>query len=369
MPDSPVINDSDEFIPMPTPGGVIRQEAAEELTPVPFQFSDIRALAARILKRAQEQAQQKLDAARSQIAAMEKEASEKAYKEAFPKGEADGFAKGKKEGKAAGEAEVKKAIETEKANFQANTAPTTSLLEQMAAIINEHRQELAAQAEADLLLLAMDIAKRLLGHELSINADAIKPLANEAIGLVTDRTSVQMRINPEDYRILHEEIPNLKNIFPDLGALHLEADATIERGGLIAATREAEVDMRLATRLAAFEEAILGFSGKEAEAPWAKIDPDEAAKELAAMEKAKQAAQTSQFALPPAEEQANEEPPSETLGDTAAETRPGQEAAPEKAEKEPENTAPADEAPETVSEDNADPKLENNSETAPEKQG
>ena len=47
MPDSPVINDSDDFTPMPLPGGVVRQEQADDLTPVPFQFSDIRALAAR----------------------------------------------------------------------------------------------------------------------------------------------------------------------------------------------------------------------------------------------------------------------------------------------------------------------------------
>lgn len=301
MPDSPVVNDSDDFTPMPLPGGVVHRDDAEELTPIPFQFSDIRALAARILKRAQEQAQQKLEAARTQIAALEKEAQDKAYKEAFPKGEKDGFAKGEAEGRAAGKAEVEKAVAAEKTAFRQNTGPVTAMLEQLALAINEQRQALIAQAEADLLLLAMDLAKRLVGHELSVDMNAIRPLAHEAISLVTDRSSLVMRVNPDDLKVMEEELPNLKIAFPDLGAVHLEADVAVERGGLVVTTREAEVDMRLAIRLAAFEEAILGFSGKEAEAPWNGIDPAEAERELAAVEAAKAAArQASHFELSPA---------------------------------------------------------------------
>ena len=300
MPESPVFNDSDEFTSMPLPTGVVSAEEASELTPIPFQFSDIQALAARILKRAQEQAQQKLEAARKQIAALEKEAEAKAYKEAFPKGEKEGFAKGEADGKAAGKAEVDKAVATEKSAFRQNTGPVVSVLEQLAVSINQERHSIVAQAEADLLLLAMDIAKRLIGRELTLDADAIRPLANEAIGLVTDRSNLILRINPGDIRVLEEELPNLRTAFPDLGPLKLEPDAAIERGGLIVASREAEVDMRLAIRLAAFEEAILGYSGKDAEAPWNGRDPEEAAQELAAIEAARAAAnEASHFALPP----------------------------------------------------------------------
>lgn len=299
MADSPVLDESEEFIPMPLPGGVVRQEEADELTPVPFQFSDIRALAAKILKRAQEQAQQKLEAARTQIAALEKEAQDKAYQEGLAKGEKAGFTKGETEGKAASAAEIKKAVEAERSSFQKNTAPVATMLEQLANAINEQRQIIIAQAEGDLLLLAIDLAKRLVGRELSLDREAIRPIANEAIGLVTDRSSILVRVNPDDLKVMEDDLPSLKNYFPDLGAVHLEADPSVERGGIIAATREAEVDMRLATRLAAFEEAILGFSGKDAEAPWDRVDPAEAERQLAAIEAAKAAArQASPFSLP-----------------------------------------------------------------------
>ena len=41
MDDSPVINDSDaEFIPMPTPNRVVRQNQGDRLDAVPFEFDN-----------------------------------------------------------------------------------------------------------------------------------------------------------------------------------------------------------------------------------------------------------------------------------------------------------------------------------------
>ncbi len=288
MDDSPVINDSDEFVPMrppreaitlPTePGAVIKMSEVrdpERLDSVPFEFADIRALAQRILKRAQEQGQAKLDGARKQVAAMEKEAADKAYREAFPKGEKEGYEKGLKDGAAESEKKIKDAISAEKDALRKNAAPTSTVLQQIIDALNASKQQLVAQAEGDLLLLALDLAKRLVGHELSVDPEAVRPLATECISLVTERSDITVRAHPEDCAVLKEITPELKSAFTDLGTLRIIPDPSVERGGIVAATREAEVDMRLATRLAAFEEVILGFSGEAAVAPWSAI-PEEA---------------------------------------------------------------------------------------------
>ncbi len=313
--DSSVVTDSpEEFVPLspprtavmlPTaPGGVIHMAPKQDpvrLDSVPFEFADIRALAQRILKRAQEQGQAKIESARKQVAAMEKEASDKAYKEAFPKGQEEGYAKGLKEGAAESEKKIQAAIAAEKESLRQNAAPTSGVLQQIIDALNASRQQLMAQAEGDLLLLALDLAKRLVGHELSVDPESVRPLAVECIGLVTDRTSITVRANPEDCRVLEEVVPELKTMFTDMGALHVVPDASIERGGIVAATREAEVDMQLATRLSAFEEVILGFSGEDAVAPWSRI-PEEA---IAA---AKAANAESPYSLPPAEDETGGEP-------------------------------------------------------------
>ncbi len=285
--DSPVHEPSDEFVPMatpsapaaagrmPTPNQVLHLSAKDKrLDTVPFEFADIRALAQRILKRAQEQGQAKLDSARKQVEAMEKAAYDKAYKEAFSKGQQEGFAKGEKDGRAEAQTQINEAIEAEKEALRSHVAPVAETLQQIADAFTAAKDQLMAQAEGDLLMLALDLAKRLVNHELSVNPEAVKPLALECIGLVTDRTTLTVRVNPEDKEVMDEYYPDLKLIFPDLGPVIIQADPTVERGGIMAATREAEVDMRLATRLAAFEEVILGVSGDDAVPPWGAIPED-----------------------------------------------------------------------------------------------
>lgn len=299
---SPVYNNSADFVPMPTPNQVVHMDRENaRLDAVPFEFADIRALAQRILKRAQEQGQAKIESARKQVAQMEKQAYDKAYKEAFEKGKEDGLKQGVKEGMAQSDQKVATAIEAEKESMRQNAAPVSGVLQELADAINSSRQQLLAQAEGDLLLLALDLAKRLVGHELSIDPEAIRPLAVECIDLVTDRTSIDVRVNPEDHNVMTEFYPELQTIFPDLGPVKIIPDPQIERGGLYAATRETEVDMRLATRLAAFEEVILGFSGDAAIPPWSQIPTD-------AIEAARAASAESAYSLPMGEEEPQQHP-------------------------------------------------------------
>jgi flagellar assembly protein FliH len=272
---SPVLDAGADFTPMPTPDQLVRPGSGDKLDTVPFEFADIRALAQRILKRATEKGQATMAAAQKQVAAMEKAAYDKAYADASEKALAEGAAKGEKAGMEQAEKRIQAAIESEKESLRQNAAPVTTVLEQLAGALDASRQQLIAQAEGDLLLLALDIAKRLVNHEISVDPEAIKPLALECIGLVTDRTSITAQVNPADFEVMQDFIPELKKAFPNMGALRIVPDESIERGGLMAMTREAEVDMRLATRLAAFEEAILGFSGEAAVAPWSRI-PEEA---------------------------------------------------------------------------------------------
>lgn len=274
-PPSPVLDAGADFTPMPTPDQLVPRSENDRLDAVPFEFADIRALAQRILKRATEKGQATIASAQKQVAAMEKAAYDKAYADASEKARKEGVAKGEKEGMAQAEQRIQAAIESEKESLRQNAAPVTTVLEQLVGVLDASRQQLVAQAEGDLLLLALDLAKRLVNHELSVDPESIRPLAAECIGLVTDRTAITARVNPADFEVMRDFIPGLQKAFPDMGALRIELDETMERGGLAAMTREAEVDMRLATRLAAFEEAILGFSGEEAVAPWSRI-PEEA---------------------------------------------------------------------------------------------
>lgn len=132
---------------------------------IPFQFADIKLMAAKMLKRANEQAQRKLRASEEQANEIEKSACE----DGFNKGKAEGFAKGEKGGLAAGE-------KASREDFRQKTMGVASALHNVLAELDERKVCLQAQAESDLLCLAMEIAKRERCYSVGHTANAGIPM-------------------------------------------------------------------------------------------------------------------------------------------------------------------------------------------------
>lgn len=215
--------------------------------PIPFNFEDVRAMAAKLLRVANDQAQRKLMAAEEQAQQIETAA----YQEGHDKGYGEGYPKGETEGRAAGDTAAREA-------FAAATETVTSNLTAMLSELETRKVELQAQAEADLLQLAMAIARRIVRHELSLRPDSILPTVNEAISLANDRSDLIVRVNPDDLTPIEQELPALRQAFTDLGKVHLEADPEMVRGGVCVVSNDGEVDMRLEEQLRAIEQALIG---------------------------------------------------------------------------------------------------------------
>ncbi len=229
------------------PDTLIPREAAEELKLARFELEDIQRLAHKMLQRAAEQAKRKLMAAEQQAQSIE----QAAYDSGFAKGESEGRAKGEAEGRAAGE----KAAREE---FAARTRGAAEALEKILAEVRERRIALHAEAEAGSLRLSLEIARHILRGEIKMNEETIKPLVREAIRLAISRRDLVLRLHPADAAAIQDEIPALRAAFLDLQAVRLETDPALERGSVIAASAEGEVDMRLSAQLAAIERALLG---------------------------------------------------------------------------------------------------------------
>ena len=214
---------------------------------IAFNVPDLKALAAKILRRANEVAQQKIQAAQQAVAQMEK----KALDDAAAKGYAEGVKRGESEGRAAGE----KAAREE---FQKNTAAVAGALQNALRDMAEKKIALQAEAEADLLRLAVEVARRIVRREVEVDARFAVPIVSEAIALTNNRSDLIVRINPADERVVKEELPGLRVLFNDMGRVELRADSGIEPGGAVVMSREGEVDMRLARQFRALELALVG---------------------------------------------------------------------------------------------------------------
>jgi flagellar biosynthesis/type III secretory pathway protein FliH len=106
------------------------------------------------------------------------------------------------------------------------------------------RQGVLRDAEASVVDLALAVAKRVIGQELSTHPDRVRALVREALDRVRRATHVRVRVHPEDAAELAVE------------GIEVVADASIERGGCIVQSDLGDVDARLDVRLDALRRAL-----------------------------------------------------------------------------------------------------------------
>ncbi len=229
------------------------QQSAD--APIAFQFQDVRILAAKILKRATDQANRKISAAGEQATQIE----QAAYDDGHQKGYKEGFAKGEDEGRAAGEAAARR-------EFLDRTGRTVEALETLLKELETRQIDLRSQAEADLMDLALAIARRIVRREIDLDPEYVLPAVREAIGLSTNRSDLTVRLHPDDMAVVEAELPELHSVFTDLGKVHPLADSSLARGEVRVVSMEGEIDLRLDQQFSAIELALLGKAGSSSRA-------------------------------------------------------------------------------------------------------
>ena len=115
-------------------------------------------------------------------------------------------------------------------------------------------------ATLDLRGLAVKIAEKLLGRTLALDPAAVVDLTTEALRHAGEPKAIRIRSNPDDLALLESGRPRLLDRARSAGALHLEGDASIERGGCIIESELGSVDARLSVQLDAIERALRGES-------------------------------------------------------------------------------------------------------------
>ncbi len=115
-------------------------------------------------------------------------------------------------------------------------------------------------AQSDLSKLAVRIAEKILGRELSLKPDAIIDVVATALEHVGDPRAVEIRVSPEDLQALEGGRPRLIDRLKEARSIALRADSNVPRGGCVIETELGVVDARLSTQLEAIEQALRGDS-------------------------------------------------------------------------------------------------------------
>jgi flagellar biosynthesis/type III secretory pathway protein FliH len=118
------------------------------------------------------------------------------------------------------------------------------------------RDERLAAAEADAVELGLEVARRLLGRSLALDAGAVRGAAEGALAAVRGRRRATLRLHPAAAQALARESGPLAALAA-LPAVEVVADPALGPGDAVVETEAGAVDGRLEVRLEAMRRALL----------------------------------------------------------------------------------------------------------------
>lgn len=182
-----------------------------------------------------------------QIIARAKEEAEEIKEEARRHGEEEGIDIGKREGMSQVSERLEEALET------------------LNQAIKE-RKKIIKDAEAEILRLSLKVAEQIIRSEVSLHRDVCLNIVSEAIGRVSDREQIIVKVNREDVDTLKKYKDRIASLVDGVKSLNILEDSGVEPGGCVIETNLGYIDARIPTKIRAIEEAFKKIISTE-EAP------------------------------------------------------------------------------------------------------
>jgi flagellar assembly protein FliH len=176
-----------------------------------------------------------------------------AEQQAYCRGFGDGEAKGHELGKQAG-------LESSMKKLDSLLTGCHKLLGDLGDL---HRQA-CRDVEADLVQLALAVARKIVGRDVSLGPEIVTRIIRQALVQVEHAGRITIKLNPADLALLADMKPQLLSGLPEAGRAAFEADNGIARGGCLIATDDGEVDARIERQFQVVEEAFRVELEKEA---------------------------------------------------------------------------------------------------------
>lgn len=235
-------------------------------------LGDLGAQAARIREQAARQAEDLLESARAEAAALVADAQAKAEQRGFAEGLAKGTAEGMEQGRAQALSDAAQKLEH-----------LTEAWSQAATAFDEQRQTLDREAREAVLIFALRTAEKIVHRSIEVDPGVVVRQVEAALEAVLWPHDVSVCIHPEDRPAVEEALPQLTAKFGALGRVSLVEDAEIGRGGCVlktmggtaGAAAGGQIDATIQTQLDRLAELLLPGGPAEPSAADAVMATDE----------------------------------------------------------------------------------------------
>jgi type III secretion protein L len=119
------------------------------------------------------------------------------------------------------------------------------------------REDFITQHEAELVKLAVAIAKKIIGRSIELNPGTVLQTAKEALRGVRSQRRVTIKVHPSDEDGLRAQAGSLRMLGAEVGELVIVGNPSIEAGGCIVESDLGVIDAQIGTQLASIENALL----------------------------------------------------------------------------------------------------------------
>ncbi len=159
-----------------------------------------------------------------------------------------GFAQGEKDGYELGEQKGQKVLE----NLE-------SLFDEM----NLLRKDIVRQYEKEILDIIFAVSEKITHIQIGLNDTTVRDTILKAIHYVNEKSTITLRINPEDFNFVEQLRPEIFEQFRTLKSIMVHADTAIERGGCFLETPGGDIDATIETQLEKIAQSMGSvFTGK-----------------------------------------------------------------------------------------------------------
>lgn len=116
------------------------------------------------------------------------------------------------------------------------------------------RLSLISQAEKEVARLSIEIAKKIVHREVTIDNDIVMTLARIGLSRMHNRIAATIHLHPEDFAYVEAH----RNQLSSAQAISLVEDHSVGRGGCLLHTEMGDVDARIEQQFAEIERAFIG---------------------------------------------------------------------------------------------------------------
>src|SRR5690242_9664892 len=144
-------------------------------------------------------------------------------------------------------------LATAKAAAAAEIKTLSERLARTIADLAELRPRLRRQAEADLVKLALAIARRILHRELAVDPEAMRGLIQAALEKLQSQEICRVRIHPSQEAVVRSMLEGR----PQANPVQLQPDPALDRGAVIFETTRGNLDASAETQLREIEQGLI----------------------------------------------------------------------------------------------------------------